>query len=196
MDVTDKSSRLLSESEWRIGGSPNGGEKRHLHTPPIWRISVAIPQNTFGDWKKWPLCGVRGEWEFRRGAECGEQRCWCVLSRTHVQAEPSRVDVCSLPFPEQLLCGFQQVTSSLVFAAGGQLYESIALLQSTANGLALKLLRPHRITRTSLWSLSWRKGKQWAPWGQRGSRSCMIEEAYPQGRHRFVVWKDPDRSLA
>lgn len=67
MDVTDKSSRLLSESEWRIGGSPNGGEKRHLHTPPIWRISVAIPQNTFGDWKKWPLCGVRGEWEFRRG---------------------------------------------------------------------------------------------------------------------------------
>ena len=41
--------------------------------------------------------------------------------------------MCSLPFPEQLLRGLQSVTSSLGFAAGEQLYESITLPTSLLN---------------------------------------------------------------
>ena len=46
----------------------------------------------------------------------------------------------------------------------------------------LKPLRSHRTTVTSLCSLSWKKGKQWIPWGYRGSRPCITGQSYPMER--------------
>ena len=51
--------------------------------------------------------------------------------------EHSRVDVCSPPFPEQLLRGLWSLTGSLGFAAGEQLNENIGLPTSLLTSLPL-----------------------------------------------------------
>ena len=79
-----------------------------------------------------------GESESLRGGRVWTAVTWVQAEHwTWVQAEHSGVDMCSLPFPEQLLHGLQSLTSSLGFAAGEQLYESIALPTSLLTSLLL-----------------------------------------------------------
>ena len=82
MDVREKEQQAVKEvrmKNWMVKSHPIGGEKIHLHTL---LVSAAIPPNTLGTGKvtrKWWLCGVRGEWEFKRGTV------WRTVTR--VQAE-------------------------------------------------------------------------------------------------------------
>ena len=170
---------------------------------------------------KWWLCGVRGEWEFKRrqsmdSSDVGPS--WALnmspswaLRGGHVQSA----------FPWAVAAWAPESHKLSGFCSWGTALREHRSANILAHVLALKLLRSRRITLTSLWSRSWRKGKQWVPWRSRGFWSCFTEESYacwatlhgalkesdmteqqtlsfshPHRRHRIVVWKDPDRSLA
>lgn len=85
-----------------------------------------------------------------------------VLLAAHVSRRSAEFETCVFCLTPSSCCsGFSKPLELSAIAAGEKrLYESIVLLRSIANCLALQHLRPPWIILTSLCSISWRKGKQ------------------------------------
>lgn len=161
-------------------------EKDHLQVQawPTLLMRMAIPKHALGndpELRERLPCNVRGRWVFRRESE---RRGWWYFLVFEIASAFSADHgskwavclVCLLPFTEQLLCRFEQVTPALWFL---QLVINCfiwALFYCRMQLPALALKHFSDFMR-SCWSHRAVHGERstMVPWEYRGSLSCFIE---------------------
>lgn len=108
--------------------------------------------------------------------------CRCVRSRTCIQGDGWELR-CGLCLSPAVAVWISPSPSSSLFLQLANKSSTRAWLCCRVQLTALLCSLLDLMGSLTSWcSLSWRKGKQWIPWGDRGFPACITEESYPTGR--------------